>query len=177
MKADIYVTSYASLNFIIGSSSPTFTALLENEFGFYVIDTGGNNGYCPGLAGRLSIFYGKRTATLRIYYSSGTVPLNTTVTVTASRTTAGVWSMTIDGQSQTVTKANIADANPTAVFGNVNIPVYVGVDWTIGRAFSGYVNNPVLSGGTAVSANDTIGILYYTLIIYISSTNNNIYST
>jgi hypothetical protein len=139
--------------------SPTLTANLENEFGFFVVDNFLSGNRVPGV-GRLGVSNGMRTATLGIYYSSGTVPLNTTVTVTANRTAAGVWSMTIDGQSQTVTKATIADANPTSVFGNVNIPVYVGVDWTIGRKFSGYVSNPVLSGGTAVSASSTIGILY-----------------
>ena len=159
MKADIYLTSYVwSGGCIICSLSPTFTANLENEFGFYVVDNVLAGNRVPGV-GRLAVYNGMRTSTLGIYYSSGTVPLNTTVTVTANRTAAGVWSMTIAGQSQTVTKTN-ADPNPTAVYGNVNIPVYVGVDWTIGRKFSGYVSNPVLSGGAAVSASQTIGILY-----------------
>lgn len=158
MKADIYLTSYVwSGGCIICSFSPTFTANLENEFGFYVVDTVLSGNRVPGV-GRLAVLNGKRTATLGIYYSSGTVPLNTTVTVTANRTAAGVWSMTIAGQSQTVTKTT-ADPNPTTVFGNVNIPVYVGINWTIGRQFSGYVSNPVLSGGTAVSASATIGML------------------
>ena len=161
MKANIYLTSYASLNFIICSSSPTFTANLENEFGFFVVDTGGNNNLISGGVGRLAVSNGKRTATLGIYYSSGTVPLNTTVTVTASRTAAGVWSMTIAGQSQTVTKATIANTNPTAVFGNVNIPVYVGVDWTQYKQFSGYVSNVVLSGGTSTGPSPTVGILFF----------------
>ena len=155
MKANIYVTSYASLNFIICSSSPT--ANLENEFGFFVVDTSGNNNFIPGGVGRLAVYNGKRTVTLGIYYSSGTVPLNTTVTVTASRTAAGVWSMTIAGQSQTVTKATMP-VYPTAVFGNVNIPVYVGADWTQYKQFSGYVSNVVLSGGTSTGPSPTVGI-------------------
>jgi hypothetical protein len=160
MKADIYLTSYVwSGGCIICSLSPTFTANLENEFGFIVVDNGLSGNRVPGV-GRLGVFSGMRTATLGIYYSSGTVPLNTTVRVTANRTAAGVWSMTIGGQSQTVTKAAIADANPTAVFGNVNIPVYVGVDWTQYKPFSGYVSNVVVSGGTSTGPSPTVGILF-----------------
>jgi len=147
MKADIYLTTYSGGLCIIGSTG--LTANLENEFALSIVDSGGIGNRIPGGLGRLVLYNGKRTASQGLYYSSGTVPLNTTVTVSVNRTSAGVYSMTIGGQSQTVTRATIADPTPTSVYGNVNIPVYVGLDVSNGVKFSGAINNVVLSGGTS----------------------------